>query len=234
VPDNVTAEAFLRWVDGYERAWRSPGTEALAELFAADASYLQSPYAEPHVGLDAIRGMWEQQRDGPDESFTMKRDVVSVSGDVGVARVEVFYGDPVVQEYRDLWLVRFDGRGRAVHFEEWPFWPGHPWSPRRADPVVTHASDVNTDRYAEFVRTTWLSGGVYRLAAGASDDQTPHKEDEVYVVTRGRAALEVEGRSHAVEVGSVAFVPARAEHRFVDIGEDLEVIVVFAPPEKAD
>jgi mannose-6-phosphate isomerase-like protein (cupin superfamily) len=36
-----------------------------------------------------------------------------------------------------------------------------------------------------------------------------------------------------VAPGSVAFVPRRAEHRFVDIGEDLEVVVVFAPPESA-
>jgi hypothetical protein len=30
----------LRWLAGYEAAWRAPGTEALASLFAADASYL--------------------------------------------------------------------------------------------------------------------------------------------------------------------------------------------------
>jgi hypothetical protein len=29
----------------------------------------------------------------------------------------------------------------------------------------------------------------------------------------------------------VAFVAARVEHRFVEISEDLEVLVIFAPPE---
>jgi hypothetical protein len=29
----------------------------------------------------------------------------------------------------------------------------------------------------------------------------------------------------------MAFVPAKAEHRFVDISEDFETVVVFAPPE---
>jgi hypothetical protein len=40
-----------------------------------------------------------------------------------VARVEVRYGDPVGQQYRDLWVVRFDDAGRCIAFEGWPFWP---------------------------------------------------------------------------------------------------------------
>jgi len=34
-----------------------------------------------------------------------------------------------------------------------------------------------------------------------------------------------------VEPGSIAFVTKLAEHRFVDIVEDLELLVIFAPPE---
>jgi len=76
-----------------------------------------------------------------------------------------------------------------------------------------------------------LSAGVYRLPAGGVDGQTPHTEDEVYVVTRGTASLSVEGAVTRVRQGSMAFVPDRAEHRFVDISEDFETVVVFAPPE---
>jgi hypothetical protein len=43
-----------------------------------------------------------------------------------VARVEVWYGDPVRQEYRDLWIMRFAGDGRCRSFEEWPYWPQQP------------------------------------------------------------------------------------------------------------
>ena len=42
------------WLAGYERAWRSPGTDSLAELFTEDASYSTAPYEEPHRGLEAI------------------------------------------------------------------------------------------------------------------------------------------------------------------------------------
>jgi hypothetical protein len=43
-----------------------------------------------------------------------------------VVRAEVHYGDPVHQEYRDLWLLWLGGDGRCGRFEEWPFWPQQP------------------------------------------------------------------------------------------------------------
>jgi mannose-6-phosphate isomerase-like protein (cupin superfamily) len=223
---------FLAWIDAYERLWRTAGTDELSSLFAADAQYLVSPVEQPRTGLDAIAAMWDDQRDGPDEVFTMSRDVVAITGDTGVARVLVRYGEPLRQEYVDLWVVRFDDAGLAVHFEEWAYWPGRPYTANaRTEPVVLHAAAVDTDNYAEWVRSQRLSAGVYRLAVGAVDGQTPHAEDEVYVVTRGAASIDVEGAVTPVRAGSMAFVPRRAEHRFVDISEDFETVVVFAPPE---
>ena len=114
---------LANWIAAYERAWRTPGTDVLADLFAPDAVYSTAPYEPPYVGLEAIGALWEREREGPDEVFAMRSEVVAVEADVGVARVEVAYGDPVEREYRDLWIVRLDGDGRAVAFEEWPFWP---------------------------------------------------------------------------------------------------------------
>ena len=81
------------------------------------------------------------------------------------------------------------------------------------------------------MRSEALSAGVYRIGAGGVDDQSPHREDEVYVVTAGSAVLDVDGARTPVGPGAVAYVPRGAPHRFVDISEDLEVQVVFAPPE---
>jgi ketosteroid isomerase-like protein len=111
------------WIEEYERAWRAPGTDALAELFTEGAAYSTAPYENPHLGLDAIREMWEAERLGPDEGFEMTSEVVAVEGDTGVVRVEVRYGPPKGKEYRDLWVVRLDEAGLCFHFEEWPFWP---------------------------------------------------------------------------------------------------------------
>lgn len=109
------------WIAGYERAWRTPGTEPLAALFRTDATYQPGPYKEPVVGLSAIALMWEAEREGPDEVFRMTSEIVAVDGDVAVARVEVHYGHR--EEFRDLWIMKFAGDGRCAEFEEWPFSP---------------------------------------------------------------------------------------------------------------
>ncbi len=87
-------------------------------------------------------------------------------------------------------------------------------------------------RYTELFRETSMSVGVYVLRAGDVDPQSPHRQDEAYVVMRGRARLRVGDTVTGVGPGSVVFVPAGVEHRFVDIDEDLHVVVIFAPPEE--
>ncbi len=111
------------WIAAYEQAWRTPGTAALGTMFTADASYRQGPYRDPVVGLPAITRMWDSERDGPDEVFEMTSEIVAVDGDTAVARVQVRYGDPVHQEWRDLWIMRFAEDGKCLSFEEWPFAP---------------------------------------------------------------------------------------------------------------
>ena len=115
-----------RWLAGYEAAWRAPGTGQLAEIFTEDASYRLSPYEEPVVGLAAIGSMWDAERDGPDEVFTLATDIVAVDGPTAVVRAEVGYGNPVRREYRDLWMIRLGEDGRCSWFEEWPYWPERP------------------------------------------------------------------------------------------------------------
>jgi mannose-6-phosphate isomerase-like protein (cupin superfamily) len=85
--------------------------------------------------------------------------------------------------------------------------------------------------YLEFLRVPALSAGMYRLPAGSTDPQSPHREDEVYVVIEGRATIDVVGRRAPVGPGSVVFVAAGAPHRFEDIEEELTAVVLFAPAE---
>src|SRR5437763_971543 len=83
----------------------------------------------------------------------------------------------------------------------------------------------------EFLRAASLSMGIYRLKVGQPDLQQPHGEDEVYYVVSGKGVLQAGEQQMAVEPGAIVFVPGRMPHRFLDITEDLTVLVFFAPPE---
>jgi mannose-6-phosphate isomerase-like protein (cupin superfamily) len=85
--------------------------------------------------------------------------------------------------------------------------------------------------WLEFLRVQDLSVGLYELPAGGTDPQSPHTEDEVYHVVRGRATIAVEEERRPVGPGSVVFVAAGVPHRFVDIVEDLSILVFFGPAE---
>jgi mannose-6-phosphate isomerase-like protein (cupin superfamily) len=86
-------------------------------------------------------------------------------------------------------------------------------------------------RYLEFLRVPDLSAGLYVLEARVADSQQPHAEDEVYVVMRGRCRFRVCTEEQEVQPGTVLFVPAHVEHRFLDIRERLEALVFFGPAE---
>lgn len=92
-------------------------------------------------------------------------------------------------------------------------------------------SERTSQRWREFLRVPSLSMGLYRLKAGQADEQQPHTEDEVYLVISGKASFRAGGQEQAVVPGSLIFVERAIEHRFVDITEDLTVLVFFAPPE---
>jgi len=85
--------------------------------------------------------------------------------------------------------------------------------------------------WVEHLRVADLSAGTYSIPAGGIDNQAPHTEDEIYIVTAGRARLESGGDVAEVRPGSVIYVPAGEVHRFTQIARDLAVLVFFAPAE---
>jgi mannose-6-phosphate isomerase-like protein (cupin superfamily) len=88
-----------------------------------------------------------------------------------------------------------------------------------------------TTHWIEHLRVSDLSVGTYSIPRSGTDDQSPHTEDEIYVVTAGRAVFEAEDDRVAVGPGSVIYVAAGEVHRFVEVTEDLAAVVLFAPPE---
>jgi cytidylate kinase len=85
--------------------------------------------------------------------------------------------------------------------------------------------------YLEALRSAALSVGLYRLPAGADDDQRPHGEEEVYLVLEGRGRFRLGDEDFDVAPGHLLAVPRRVEHHFHSIAEELLLLVFFAPAE---
>jgi mannose-6-phosphate isomerase-like protein (cupin superfamily) len=60
--------------------------------------------------------------------------------------------------------------------------------------------------------------------------QTPHAQDELYVIVSGRGTLFHDGKRDAFETGDCLFVAAGTEHHFEDFTDDLAVWVIFYRP----
>ena len=82
--------------------------------------------------------------------------------------------------------------------------------------------------FKEFLNKDSMTCGMYHLAKGAKDMQTPHDEDEIYYVLEGRARLQVGEKTIDVKPGMLLFVQASEEHSFFEIEQDMTLLVVFA------
>ena len=96
--------------------------------------------------------------------------------------------------------------------------------------TYTPPDGVAPNHWIVHLNSADLSVGTYSIPAGGQDDQSPHTEDEVYVVQAGRATLVTTSGIVDVGPGSVVFVPAGERHKFTEVSEDLALLVVFAPP----
>jgi mannose-6-phosphate isomerase-like protein (cupin superfamily) len=79
-----------------------------------------------------------------------------------------------------------------------------------------------------FLEVPSLTMGVYVVAEDDRDMHTPHCDDEVYYVVRGRGMISVDGEARRVEPGGIVFVTAGCAHHFHNIEEELTLLVFFA------
>jgi mannose-6-phosphate isomerase-like protein (cupin superfamily) len=65
----------------------------------------------------------------------------------------------------------------------------------------------------------------------APNVQTPHTQDEMYFVVRGRGVFVYDDNKSTFEPGDILFVAAGAEHHYEDFSEDLALWRIFYGPE---
>ena len=72
-----------------------------------------------------------------------------------------------------------------------------------------------------------MTVGLY--APRDADDQTPHAQDEPYIVQQGRGTFVKGAERTAIAAGSVLFVPAGRLHWFEDFSSEFLTWVVWGP-----
>lgn len=85
------------------------------------------------------------------------------------------------------------------------------------------------ERYATALAHGSMSAGLY--APVGADPQTPHSQDEIYIVRTGSAVFAMAEERERCGVGDVLFVAAGVEHRFENLSADFSAWVVFWGPE---
>jgi len=63
-----------------------------------------------------------------------------------------------------------------------------------------------------------------------TDEQSPHEQDEIYIVHSGTGTFVLDDQRISYGPGDALFVPAGAAHRFVDFSNDFSAWVVFYGP----
>jgi len=69
------------------------------------------------------------------------------------------------------------------------------------------------------------------FAPQETDTQTPHKQDEIYVIIHGHSTFYRDGERSTCKHGDILFVPAGMEHRFENFSDDFVVWVIFYGPD---
>jgi hypothetical protein len=117
----ITVDDFKKWLDVYGRASKENDPQASAELFAQDAEYYETPFANPMVGREAIYRYWEAGAQTlTDKEFSY--EVLAVKGNTGIGRwqgtfVNATSGSRVALDC--VFLVEFDGHKECSVFREW-------------------------------------------------------------------------------------------------------------------
>jgi len=101
--------------------------------------------------------------------------------------------------------------------------------------TVADAAARLPEQSAEQLRfVTLLARGSMSLelyAPQGEDAQTPHSQDELYIVIAGHGEFVSGGERQPFQPGDVLFVPAGVEHRFERFSADFQTWVIFYGPE---
>jgi len=117
----LTLQHFELWLETYGRASAENDPQVSANLFAENATYYETPFAEPMTGRDAIFQYWKKgAQDLKDKESSF--EILSVNGNTGIARWQSKF--TVIESSKRLaldclFVVEFEDDGLCQTFREW-------------------------------------------------------------------------------------------------------------------
>lgn len=109
------------WLERYGQAWQQRDPQAAAQLFAADAEYFETPYAEPFRGAEGVREYWARvTADQRDVNFNCQP--LGVVDGAGVATWSASFtaaSSGTLIEMNGVFLLEFDETGLCRRLREW-------------------------------------------------------------------------------------------------------------------
>jgi steroid delta-isomerase len=116
---NINDQILMHWLEAYGAAWESKDAAAAAALFAENASYQETPYAEPFVGRAAIRDYWAEVT-ADQSGIEFESAIVAISGMTGVARWSAkFESAEAPVELNGIFVLEFEADGTVASLREW-------------------------------------------------------------------------------------------------------------------
>jgi len=95
--------------------------------------------------------------------------------------------------------------------------------------ALQHLSNKPENLFVKVIEHGSMSVEIYRPVN--IDLQTPHRQDELYVIISGHGEFLNDGIRTTFQQGDVLFVKAGIEHRFENFTDDFATWVIFYGPE---
>lgn len=117
----MNRESFQHWLQAYGRAWEQRDARSAAELYAADATYQETPFTEPLRGREQILKYWLNVcRTQQDVHFGF--EILAVTEESGLAHwwASFLRTPPGKRLSLDgIFLITLDSENRATSLREW-------------------------------------------------------------------------------------------------------------------
>ena len=110
-----------QWLRAYGEAWEKRDAEGVCRIFADDALYFETPFAEPFRGHAGIKSYWSSVT-ADQRNIHFESRAIGILGSTAVAQWSAKFelaSNGATVELNGVFLLEFDDRGRCTTLREW-------------------------------------------------------------------------------------------------------------------